>query len=322
MRKGLALLTAVILAFTCLAAGAESQEDKTLEAYEIEEKLVSGEGKAFDGTLAGTLDLVSKFITDPEYMHILRIKDVQDIMNEVVLRGLVWLWQNRPVTMKVLKELGVKKEERSLISTIWDSAERLEAAEKDYILTEDGQQLKAEFEELKKHPACDGIVKGFFNVISAQNVRELLDALHRDEGDTQEAYEPVTTDEVRDYAKQMGYEEQMTDADAEYLAHLVEVVQHLYGAESALGELMTTEIFWKTLLHLYISHFSDTGVIREEVDKLLSDRKIREYISNLSESVAAIIRRAEKKLAEESAETAAPGTGEGTETEAGEVTNP
>ena len=102
--------------------------------------MVSGEGEA-PGSLAQNLRMIQNLLKDEDMQAILKNKDASAVTAEIALRVLMWLVQNRPVTIKILVELGIGETELKCIEKIWDSSERVAAAYKEYLDSEDGSSF-------------------------------------------------------------------------------------------------------------------------------------------------------------------------------------
>ena len=118
MKRWLAALLAVALLFsggTVLAENANSRD-----IVDIQESMSSREGETV-GTLAENILFLMEALQKEEIRSLLKMEDVQDILSEVVYRVLAWLVENRPVTMKILAELGVVESDLRCIEKLWDS---------------------------------------------------------------------------------------------------------------------------------------------------------------------------------------------------------
>ena len=97
MRRWLAGLLAVIILLPVGAAWAENSGKDT-------------------GTLAESIRFVSEIFQDEEVRSILSREDVQEICRELIVKTALWMIENRPVTMKILAEMGVSGEERGKLT--------------------------------------------------------------------------------------------------------------------------------------------------------------------------------------------------------------
>ena len=149
MKKWLAVLLSVMILFSGSLCLAESTEPK--ENADIQEAVVSVEGESL-GTLSENIRFLKDLAQNEEVRELLGMEEVKTVTSEIIWRVLIWLYQNRPVTMKILAELGVKESDRRCIEKLWDSADRIGEALMNHSQTEDGRQLQAEAEAVKNDP--------------------------------------------------------------------------------------------------------------------------------------------------------------------------
>lgn len=296
MKRWIALLTALCMLCACALAGAEEETDpeKLLEdlmdIVEIEESMVTEENERMTaGTLGENLQFILKLLQREDVQELMRIQDVRDVLREVVYRAGAWLWENRGVTMKILTELGVEEQERTVISRIWDSAERIVNAEKECMQTEDGKLLLQEIEELKKDPACTRVIEDFLNLVQAKDVQTILKAMETTRGDIQDETTDMfmisAGDVIKNTEKAGG---EINEADAEQIAWILNVIRRCSWAADGLQDLMRTEIFWKVVSHFFSSQFTlYNETILPEIRELTRDPAIADYLYRLAETMAA-----------------------------------
>ena len=130
MKKWIAGMLAILLRQSGTLAAA--QESQGLTDAEIQESMKTREEEK-PQTLSSSFRLVAQLLQNEDVRGLLQIQDVKDLMNEGAFKILLWMLQNRSVTMKILKELGVGKEDRKCIGKIWDSAERIWAAKNSWL---------------------------------------------------------------------------------------------------------------------------------------------------------------------------------------------
>lgn len=120
MKRRLAAVLAGMVLFSCAAAPAE---DIGRDTVDIQESLVTREYT--DATLEDHFLQLALLVQKDEVRNLLKIEDVSTIATEVVWKVLVWMWHNRPVTMKILVEFGVSEPDLRNVEKLWDSAERI-----------------------------------------------------------------------------------------------------------------------------------------------------------------------------------------------------
>ena len=103
MKKWLAVLLSVMILFSGSLCLAESTEPK--ENADIQETVVSVEGESL-GTLSENIRFLKDLAQNKEVRELLGMEEVKTVTSEIIWRVLIWLYQNRPVTMKILAELG------------------------------------------------------------------------------------------------------------------------------------------------------------------------------------------------------------------------
>lgn len=291
MKQLCAFLSAVVLAFSCLSAGAESAGMPENQVPETAETAVSPEnGSAGHGAITDVILTFVALIKSEDFQALVKYDDVRLVLSDIVWEALLWLWQNRPVTMKILTELGVPPAEQEIISRIWDTAEQIVAQETAYTQTEDGKQLIQEFRELSAHPSWETLRQGFISMVQPSEIQALLDSLSgtSPSGQSADGEQDVTAASLLDKAKNLGVD--LSEGNAESLAALLNILFRFSWARESLHELMKTSVFWKFVFHLYQSHLSPSGgLVRTELRSLLSEPEIRKYLADLGKTVTIVI---------------------------------
>ena len=172
MKQCLAGLLAGVMLFPGIAAVAE-ETDSTVK---IQESLVSRE-ETEDTSLRERLFQIAELMNTEEVRALLNIDDVKSILNDVVFKVLRWMIDHRPVTMKIFTELGIGEKDRQCIEKLWDSAERIENAAREYRNSEDRARLAEEFAALTEDPDIQDTVRFLQSIVSQENIDMVLQAI-------------------------------------------------------------------------------------------------------------------------------------------------
>ena len=298
MKRLIALLTALLVLCSGLSVFAESGEraekDAVYDTVEIEERMVTDDSRMSAGTLAENIRLFLDLLESEDVRSLLKIDDVKDVLGEIVARTIIWLWQNRPVTMKILAELGVPEEEREAISVIWDSAERMEKQELAYLKTDEGKAFLRDLEELRKLPAFNRLLQEYTAMVKARDVNDFFSILRR-VGDKNLAVPPsLTPEDLKQLAESYGY--QVTGVDAREMSDILAWMYQYTGVADSLAELAGEPVFWRVFFNLYERHLNpEDGILAEEIAGLLDNSKVRDYLSRLVETAAATLHALREK---------------------------
>ncbi len=269
IKRWFAVLTAGLFLFSWAAAPAEDVGRNTVE---IQESLVSRENDT-SATLQDHLKLVQELLQTEEVRNLLKFDDVKTIATEVLARVLIWMIQNRPVTMKILTELGIGETDLRCIGKIWDSADRVTAAFNEYGSTDDGQQLIAEFEALKDDPEFLQSLDNFEAMITSRDVASILEAIEADVSSfSKENPEetPLTQEALIRHLNDMSF----TGA---LLLKLFSTLEKSPFVRESLPALLQNENLWTFLMHLSNLNANTDHVLREELMLLSGDPEIHEF---------------------------------------------
>lgn len=171
-KRWLAGLLAGLVLFSWSAAPAEGSGRDTVG---IQESLVSREDTP-SLTLEEHLQLILDLLQKEEVQHLLKIEDVSKITTEVVWKVLAWMISHRPVTMEILREFGLAEADRACVGKIWDSADRVAGAVREYEKSEEGIELQAAAHALLNDPDFRDSLEDFLAMISSEDFREILDS--------------------------------------------------------------------------------------------------------------------------------------------------
>lgn len=256
MRKWIAALMAVILLCSGGLAAAEAPAPED----------TGTEGAPEAGSLAEYHEELVKLLNDEQVQRFLQMSDVQELLLEGGADILVWMIQNRPVTMQILEESGVGENERRCVDKIWDSADRVAAAWRDYSATEDGQRLRAELQALRDDPEIRESGNQFLKMISSDDVTAITDSIWS------------AAAEGADAAA-----EGLPESDAspgELIVNLLDCVGQSEWARDSAPALLQNENLQRVLIHLTEENaFYD--VVMEEHRVLAEDPDVRAFIEQV-----------------------------------------
>ena len=299
MKRWFTVLLAVMLMLTAVHAGAE----EPLTNAEIQESLASLENGE-TGSLADMLSLLGDLLMSEDVRSLLAFEDVQEIVDEVLAKVLVWLYRNRPVTFEILAELGVGGTERTLIGRIWDSMDRVIASSNEYLQSEDGIRLISSWDELREDEDFIRFREDFFNLASREDVENLINALAsvlQENGrelvqlgtelkESSEGKEDsISGLEIGKLLLEKGLESQNFLTNV--LRLILTRVAESKWATASLPALLEKECFWNALKQT--SQIRDSVVqqtIAEEIKQLWEDDAMKTYLTNTICTVIEFIR--------------------------------
>lgn len=305
MKRWFAGILAVILLFSGGSAFAESNPAQGNASLP---ETASEDGKGI-GTLADNFRFLAETFRNEEVRGLLQRQDIQDLFNEVILRVLIWMIENRPVTMEILAELGVSKTDRGYIDRIWDSADRIAAAAEEYKETEDGKLLQQEIELVQNDPdineALDSLFRFFNSGEFVQLLQEIQEAADTDAeeaegtavpGDSPETGTTGTEEETAGASEpqeglmmQQARERQMdsTTFSGKVLLAVIRLLDNTDLEIDFLAKLLTNENLWTLIIHL-ANRESDVALqVREEYEHLMSDPEMVMFLKTTADELFA-----------------------------------
>ena len=280
MKRWIAAILAAILLLTGSLAAADGTggliDIETQEAPQPREGITVG-------TLIKDLRFLVEMTQNEDVRNLFQLQDVKDLMNEGVFRVLVWLAENRPVTMKILVELGVGESELHCIEIIWDSVERIESAWQRLTETEDGKQLLAELDAVRNDPEIQESVIRFWAVVTSDEVAGILDVF----------WNSVIEDGISKTSEGVWAKEALerqldrTTFTGGLLIQLLEFTEESEWAQESIPELLNNENLWHLLVHLAEDN-ELYRVIREELRILSEDAEIKALLEQTIQELAAL----------------------------------
>ena len=272
MKRWLAGLLSVMILFSGGLGLAENTETK--ENADIQETVVSVEGESL-GTLSENLRFLIELAQNEEFQSLLGIEDVKNVTSEIIWRVLVWLFRNRPVTMKILAEFGVKESDLHCIEKIWDSAGRIGKALEKHSQTEDGRRLQAEAEAVKNDPDLQESWVNFQELATSEDLITVLNALN------EVAKTEIAEKESADGAlTQEALNRQMDQSSfaGKLILKAISILDHSEWARESVPKLLKNENLWRFLSHLSSGNKELDNVFREEFKLIVSDPEINVFI--------------------------------------------
>lgn len=274
MKRILAGWLAVMLLFAAGITLAENPgEENTVN---IEESLVSGEGLDA-GSVAQNLRLIQELLKSEDVREILKNPDVNSVLSEVLGRILVWMVKNKEVTMKILTEMGVSETDRNSIEKIWDSLDRINESYKEYLESDDGKQLAAEYAAVKNDPDVIQAAKDFRTLSTSEDLEQLLKALD----------EAVEADKSNNEMENGQLTQAVIDREVNdktfvgaLIIEIMKVLDNSPWAQNSLPKLANNENVLKFLHHLAKGTPEQDKLIRDELRLILGDREVNLFIQN------------------------------------------
>ena len=280
MKRWIAGMLAVILLLLCGPAAAQDAMEQS--DAEIQESMETREGERL-GTLTENLGFLVRMLQDEDIQRLVKTEDVQALMNEGIAKLLVWMLQNRPVTMKILKEFGVGDRELRCIEIIWDSADRMAAAWSAYAETEDGKGLIADYEALKNDEAFITSVEHFFLMITDNDFSQLLDALMETLREAKTDAEGTVIDEA------VTQQREKIETVGALIGTLLKKIKDSAWAQDLVPLLTENEHLQRLIEHLSNKNEADDIVIAELRD-LAENRELADVIKQGAQGVVSLMK--------------------------------
>ena len=272
MKRILAGWLAVMLLFAAGITLAENPGEE--DTVNIEESLVSGEGMD-PGSMEQNLRMIQGLLKNEDIREILKNPEVKSVLSDVIVKILVWMVQNREVTMKILTEMGVSEPDRKSVEKIWDSLERINASNQEYLETDDGKQLAAEYTAVKSDPDIIEAVKDFRMLSSSEDLEHLLKALG----------EAVAADKSNDEMENGRLTQAVMNReidDKTFVGNIILKILHVLDqnpwVQKSAPKLANNENLLKFLNHLAKGSPEQDKLIRTELQLILGDREVNLFI--------------------------------------------
>ena len=264
MKRWIAAWLALMVLFSAGTALASGEPPKG--TVEIQEALVSEEGAEL-GSLGENIGFLVKTLQNEEIRSLLSRDDVKEIFTEVILKVLIWMYENRPVTMKILAEAGVSEKECGFIEKIWDSAEHIRDAVNEYSQTEDMQRLVREAELLINDPDINAARDNLIRALTSEDASAILQA---------------SADAVAAGTGDLTLEAEERNVDTKsfigsVLLRFMRILEESQWSSEYLPQLLKNEKLWNFAIHLANREISIAPVIQEEYEKLTGDPEMMAF---------------------------------------------
>jgi len=314
MKRWLAGMLVVILLFSGgLASLAEESPGSGKSKADIEESMVTREGEEL-GSLADNIRFFLEYAAREDIRSLFDLDDVKDIFSEVFIKVGLWLLQNRPVALKILKEFGIPEMEVTLVSELWDSADRITVAQRNFSETEAGSRLVQDVENLMQDNDFKDSVKNFGNLLNSDDFGNFLSALQKlvQEGKSEAKQHegPLTAEAFRRQLDRSSFA-------GEIIFLLFYTAEQSEWGKESVPKLLKNEKLWKVaqaISNAGKDRESLVTVICEEIQRLFSLPEMTHFLENtvpaIAETIAEFVSSREK---EPSADKENPGVTENTE---------
>lgn len=269
IKRRLAVMLAGMVLFSCVTAPAENTGRDTVG---IQESVVTREGETA-GTLKEHFLLLAQLAEKEEVRNLMRMEDVSTIANEVVWKVLVWMARNRPVTMKILAELGLAESELRNVGKLWDSAERVYAAFQEYSGTEQGKRIITDLDALLNDEVFTKSLKSLQALLTSEDLGNILTALKEvTESDRTGWTEGTLTKEALDRNVDQ------TTFTGSLLLALFNVLDQTGWAMESLPDLLMNENLWQFLKDISEGSEELDRTMQEEFSLLAEDTEMTAFL--------------------------------------------
>ena len=269
IKRRLAVMLAGMVLFSCVTAPAENTGRDTVG---IQESVVTREGETA-GTLKEHFLLLAQLAEKEEVRNLMRMEDVSIIANEVVWKVLVWMARNRPVTMKILAELGLAESELRNVGKLWDSAERVYAAFEEYSGTEQGKRMITDLDALLNDEVFTKSLKSLQALLTSEDLGNILTALKEvAESDRTGWTEGTLTKEALDRNVDQ------TTFTGSLLLALFNVLDQTGWAMESLPDLLMNENLWRFLKDINEGSKELDRTMQEEFSLLAEDTEMTAFL--------------------------------------------
>ena len=272
MKKWIAGWLAAVFLFSAGVARAEGSPGSGTAG--IQESVVTIEGEEI-GSLAENLLFLAELMENEDVRALLSRKDVSDLFTEAVMEVVIWLYENRPVAMKVFAEMGVSEKDCVLIGRIWESFERVRSKALEYAETEDGKLLEQEWQQVRDDPDLQAVQSSLLRVLTSKDTQKLAEELMA-AADTEPA-EDAQDGPLTQQAKEK--EVDGTTASGRILLRIMKILDENEWDSENLANLLMNEHIWQLAVHLANRESEVIPVAQEEFGKLMDDPETADFIT-------------------------------------------
>lgn len=300
MRTFIAALLAVTLSAGMLpAAAAENPAGRT--DAEIQQTVVTREGENNDSIGSLLLELV-RLTTREDVRELMQIEDFHLIVHEVIFKVLVWMVENRPVTMKILAELGLSEEDLRAVDKIWDSGGRIAESIREYGESEAGKKLEEEAEALGNDPEYMQSLVELVDLINENTVTGTLQTLDRlfSEGKDVLESEEAAGILTREAERRQLDKESFT---GRLLTELLHIVDLNASVSDTILKILKNEHLWAMLLQITNGSRELDEALRQEFDSLGKDEEVNAFLKRLLNGMEGAVDKMKDLTSEETQQT-------------------
>lgn len=272
MKRWIAGWLAAVFLFSAGVACAEGSPGSGTAG--IQESVVTIEGEEI-GSLGENLMFLAELMKNEDVRALLSRQDVSDLFTEAVLKVAVWLYENRPVAMKVLAELGVSENDCVLIGRVWDAFERVRSKAQEYAGTEDGKLLDREWQLIKDDPDLQAVQNSLIRVLTSKDTQELAGELlaAADAESGEDAQDGPLTQQAKER------EVDGTSVSGRMLLRIMKILDESEWDSEHLTNLLMNENIWNLVMHLANRESEVIPVAQEEFEKLMEDPEMADFIT-------------------------------------------
>ena len=301
MKRWFAALLAGIMLFGWGTACAEQRPQTNAD---IVAQMATQENSEEKTGLTDMFTTLIEVVTSEEFRSLLEFDDVKEVINDVLAVTLSWLYENRPVTMKIFRELGVEDQELSIIDRLWDSMDRILSALDDYLTSEEGKALEASWTELQSDKSFKKFVTDFVSLVNKEDIQalirtliqairtegEILSELEADKEKEETAFSSSMILKAREKLRAKGLTKETSISGS--LLRILEHVMNSEWAKDAMPELIEKECLWNFIEQ--ISGIADSELaktIRAELSALGEDPEMQQYMADNINAIVQAVRK-------------------------------
>lgn len=298
MKRWIAWILAAALLLACFPAAA--QNTVGMSDADIQESMISREDGT-ESTLGETLVFFITLLQDEEIQDLFQIQDVKDLVNEGAVKVLVWMIQNRPVTIKILAEFGMSEEDIRCVEIVWDSADRIAAKWDEYAGTEDGKQLNAEIDAVRNDPELAQGLTSFLEMITSEDFLSIVETIAKTVTDISAEEETDRSAWDMQALGELEAKIDTTTVTGGLFKELLTVMQNSPWGQESLPEVLHNENLKNAAIHLSREN-EFTVFLKEEVAALGKNPEVNGMIRRLIAFLSETIKPEEKAKAPEEPE--------------------
>ena len=185
MKKRLAAVLLASLLAACPAAvrAADSETSEMIWAAEsFAEDVLASDGETMDSLIEKVLPegmskeqaveylrLTAEVVTSEEFQALLAHVEVQELLKEVIKRGVVFVEEEPELVKEILRTLGIKEGVIDILALGIDNMDVLIYMAGEYLESEEGKQLIDVLSELKDNVDYQELVQGLVELVDTES---------------------------------------------------------------------------------------------------------------------------------------------------------